>query len=332
MRSSGGLFQHIISEENLNRSMFRAAKGKRNQGAVKRFLSNSGYEIPLLNKELVDGTYRPRPYRQFKILDPKPRVISCADFRDRVTHHAICAVIAPVIERRLIYSNYACRKGKGSHKAIIKAQGFSRRFRYFLKTDIRHYYPSIDHEIMLCKLRKLFREERLMNLLSVIVCSHIPGQVEGKGLPIGNLTSQWFANLYMDETDHWIKESLRIRGYIRYMDDLAIWSDSKQELFKLADKLRIFLAQSLRVELKEERTIVSPCSEGVPFLGWRVYPNLLRRDGRRLRRQRRLIRLRESQFMRGEISAESLQDCALSLNGSRAFFGFGETVRGMLDI
>jgi RNA-directed DNA polymerase len=181
-------------------------------------------------------------------------------------------------------------------------------------------------------LEGLCREPALRRLLGVILAHPIPGQLPGKGLPIGNLTSQWFANFYLDELDHWIKEVRGLPGYLRYMDDLACWADDKATLFTLATDLREFLNQRLGLMLKEERTLIAPVSEGMPLLGWRVYPGLLRQQGRRLHRQRRLLKRREAEFQRGEISAEQLQDCVRALAGPRRFLGHGEPVRSEIDV
>ena len=332
MKSYGGLFERIIDPANLSAALDRAAQGKRERPPVRRCLNDRREPLRLLREELQSGAYRPLPYTQFGILDPKPRQISCADFRDRVAHHALCAVIAPAIERRLIADNYACRLGKGSHRALRRAKELAGRHGWFLKTDIRRYYDSVDHAVLLGKLEALFREAPLRRLLRVIVEHPVPGQAPGKGLPIGNLTSQWFANFYLDELDHWVKESKRIPGYVRYMDDLACWADDKATLFALADDLRAFLAERLRLELKEERTRIAPVSEGMSFLGWRVYPGLLRQQGTRLRRQRRLLKQREAAFLRGEIDAETLRDSVQSLAGPRRFLGFGEPLRSELDV
>ncbi len=332
MKSYGSLFERVVAPANLAEAMARAARGKGDRGGVARFLRDADAELAAMRVELLDGAYRPRPFQQFGILDPKPRTISCADFRDRVVHHAVCGVVAPCIERGLIADNYACRVGKGSHRALLRAKEFALRYGWFLKSDIRRYYDSVDHGILLGKLGRLCREARLLRLFEVIVRQPLPGQAAGKGLPIGSLTSQWFANLYLDETDHWLKEVRRVPGYVRYMDDLACWSDSKQELLALAADLEAFVSERLEVHLKPERTFVGPVSEGMPFLGWRVYPRLLRQQGARLRLRRRKFAQREAQYGRGEISAAKLQDCARALNGPRVFLGFGEPLRASIEV
>lgn len=332
MKSHSGLFPRIVAEETLNAAVERAARGKRERRSVERFLADRAGHLARLRAELLAGDYRPREYAQFGILDPKPRLISCADFRDRVVHHAVCAVLAPLIDRRLIADNYACRIGKGSHRALLRAQALARRHGWFLKTDIRRYYDAVDHRILLGKLDRLCREPALRQLLATLVTHPVPGQAVGKGLPIGNLTSQWFANYYLDEVDHWAKESARLPGYVRYMDDIACWADDKERLFAFAADLREFLASRLQLQLKEERTQIAPVSEGMPFLGWRVFPALLRQQGKRLRRQRRKLAQREEAYLRGELSARQLQDCVRALSGPRRFLGYGEPIRSDIDV
>ncbi len=324
MKSFGCVFASVVDLGNLEAAMDRAALGKRQRGPVVRFVENAGMELAALREELASGSYQPRPLAHFRIRDPKPRLISCADFRDRVVHHAVCSAIVPVIERRLISDNFACRVGKGSHRAVVRARGFSRRFQFWLRTDIRHYYETIDHEILLEKLWGLFREPAMRRLLEIVVRQPVSGFASGKGLPIGSLTSQWFANLYLDEVDHWLKEDRQVPGYVRYMDDLALWSDSKEFLFAIAGDLEDRLRNALGVEMKREVTVIAPTSEGMPFLGYRVFPGLLRERGTRVRRRHRLLRQREAEFSRGAISEEKLQNCVRSMDGPRQFLGFGE--------
>ncbi|MCO6453672.1 MAG: RNA-directed DNA polymerase [Pirellulaceae bacterium] len=332
MKSTGGLFERIVASESLEMAMRRASRGKRDRPGVRAFLNESTARLAELQLNLVGGTYSPLPYHQFRILDPKPRLISCADFRDRVAHHAICGQIAPVIERRLIDDTFACRRGKGAHRAVLRAQALSRRYAYYLKTDVRQYYDSVHHATLEELLGRLFREPRLRRLLSVIVRHRLPGQAEGRGLPIGNLTSQWFGNLYLDATDHWLKETRRAPGYVRYMDDLVVWSDCKSWLWALAADLSEYLAETRQLALKSERTLIAPCGVGVPFLGYRVFPGLLREQGRRVRRRRRLLRQREWAFECGNLSAEQLVACVRSMNGSRQFLRAGAPLHSELEI
>lgn len=332
MKSWGNLFDQIIEPQNLESAMRRAAKGKKNRNPVNRFLDHHDTQLEALLQELVSGNYRPRPYLQFRIADPKPRIISCADFRDRIVHHALCHVIAPLIERRFIFDSFACRKGKGSHSAILRCQSFSTTSPYFLKLDIHRFYDSVDHGILLDLLYRLFRESRLRNLLRVILKHPVPGQSEGKGLPIGNLTSQWFANLYLDRMDHFVKEDLHIKDYIRYMDDMVLFGKNKNDLWMAYSEMKRFTDRFLSLSFNEDRAVLAPVTEGIPFLGFRIFPHFLRRKPSRLRRARRLLKRREKECLLGIISPEQLIESVRAMNGSRIFFHTGEPIVSSLEI
>ena len=326
MKSYGGLFDEIVSVPNLERAATAAAKGKRNSPEVARFLGQADEELPQLSAELVTGEYTPRPYRQFRIRDPKPRTISCADFRDRVIHHAVCDVIGPLIERRFIYDSYACRTGKGAHRAAARAQAMARRHCYFLKLDVAGFFDSVDHEILLALLAHTFREKRLLVLMEVIIRSAPPGARAGKGLPIGNLTSQWFANLYLDGLDHYVKEEMRMPGYIRYMDDMLVFGDSKAGLWRTHDAIRDNLDRHRALYLKKTATVLAPVTEGIPFLGLRIFPGRWRLQRQRFLRTRRRMRGQERSFLAGELAPEQLVLSARAAQGILSWFG----IKGVL--
>ena len=332
MKSYGGLFERITSCENLEQAMWRAARGKQDRGPVQRFLGEAAQELTLLQEELAAGTYRPRPYTQFRIRDPKPRTISCADFRDRVVHHAICDVIGPLLERRMISDSYACRVGKGTHRAVLQAQRHCRRFRYYLKMDVRKFFESVDHEILLGLLCRLFRERRLCDLLETIVRHPVPNSVAGKGLPIGNLTSQWFANLYLDGLDHTVKEQWRFRGYIRYMDDIVLWADDKADLWWALSSVRAWLETQRRLALKDTATRMAPTKDGLAFLGLRVHPGALRLQRQRYLRLKRLIARREKELESALISTEQFIGSLRAAAGILSFLGLKGVVTSRVDL
>jgi len=321
MKSHGGLFARIVEVENLRRAMKAAARGKRDRPAVARLLNEADEELPRLREELESGKYIPRPYFHFRVYDPKPRTISCADFRDRVVHHAICDVIGPLIERRFIFDSFACRKGKGTHRATGRAQQLARRFSYFLKLDVASFFDSVDHEILLALLARQFREPRLLALLEVIVRAPLAGAPPGKGLPIGNLTSQWFANLYLDGADHLVKETLRMPGYVRYMDDMVLFADSKAVLWAAHDALAAWLADERRLSLKAAATRLAPCTEGVPFLGMRIFPGTWRLQHGRFVRTRRRMRGKERAYLEGQLGPEQLARSATAAQGILSWYG-----------
>ncbi|MEO1610444.1 MAG: reverse transcriptase domain-containing protein [Pseudomonadota bacterium] len=306
MKRHAFLFERIVAFDNLLLAARHAASGKKDRIRVAHFLFHLETELLWLQEELKAGIWRPGPFRVFEIREPKPRRISAADFRDRVLHHAICNIIGPIFEKRAIHDSWACRTGKGSHGAVLRAQGFARRHRYFLKCDIRRYFESVDHAILKRLLRRILKDGQLLELLDRIIDHAPPGSTPGKGLPIGNLTSQHFANLYLGELDHEMKDHRHVRAYIRYMDDMLLFADDKEELRAYLQHLDDFARDRLALSLKPSATIIAPVSDGVPFLGFRVFPNLIRLQRKSLTRFRRRLRSQEGAYLRGDLDIESL--------------------------
>ncbi len=313
MKRHGGLFDRIPQFDNLLQAARRAARGKRDRPTVARFEFHLEPELLALKDDLQTLAYQPGVFFTFEVRDPKRRRICAAPFRDRVVHHAICNVLNPIFESRLIADTYACRKGKGSHAAMRRAQHFSRRYPYVLKWDIRKYFENIDHHALQTLMARLFKEPRLLTLLSRIIHHAPPQSLPGKGVPIGNLTSQHFANLYLGELDHFLKERLRIKGYLRYMDDGLLFAEDKPTLYLWLAEIRQFLRERLQLELKEEVTRVAPVSDGIPFLGFRIYPGVIRLDHRSLHRFRRRVRGWETAYWKGTVSMEELAPSVASL-------------------
>jgi len=300
LKRYGNLYEEIVSFENLLLASKKAFRGKRDRPKVAEFYFELEKELIHLREELLNKTYEPRLLRTFLIYEPKEREIGASDFRDRVVHHAVCNVIEPIFERSFIYHSYACREGKGTHRAIKDAQCFSRKYRYFLKCDIRKYFASIDHKILKLILAKKFKDPDLLRLLYIIISSSGPDSNE-KGLPIGSLTSQHFANLYLDVFDHYIKDSLRIKAYLRYMDDFILFSDEKPELHFLYVKMKNFLGSELQLQLKENATVLAPVTDGVPFLGFRIFPNMIRLKRENKKRALKKIKLVNKAFCSGKL-------------------------------
>ena len=197
MKRHGNLFERIVTFDNLLLASQRAMRGKKNKNSAASFCFNLENEILTLKEELDASTYLPRPYTQFEIREPKVRKICSSDFRDRVVHHAVCNLIEPIFERRAVFDSYACRNKKGSHLGVVRCQMFARKFQYYLKCDIRKYFESMDHVVLKNLLCRLFKDQRLLKLLDLIIDHAVPGNMPGKGVPIGNLTSQHFANFYL---------------------------------------------------------------------------------------------------------------------------------------
>ncbi len=279
---------------------------KKAKNSVISFNFNLENELILLMQQLASRTYYPLPYFQFEVKEPKLRKICSSDFRDRVVHHAVCNLMEPIFESKSILDSYACRVGKGSHLAVSRCQEFTRKFPYYLKCDIKKFFESIDHLVLKNILRKSFKDNDLLWLLDLIIDHKVPGNIDGKGMPIGNLTSQHFANLYLGELDHFIKDRLGIKGYVRYMDDFICFADSKKELWDLLSKIDRFVIKNLNLELKETVTQIAPVSEGIPFLGFRVFPQIIRIKRENLSRMKNKIRTRERQYKSGQLSERDL--------------------------
>lgn len=286
-KSHNNLYSFVCSEENLENAFRKARKGKSDRTYVKEFESDLNGNISQLKKELETQTYQPRPTKTFVIRDPKTRVITVPDFRERVVHHAICSVIGPIFEKSFIYDSYANRKLKGALKAIQRFDYFKRKLTkngkpvnraksknmvigYALKCDIRHYFPSVDHEIMIRLIKKKIKDKGFLWLIEQIIRSH-GGKQPGKGMPLGNLTSQYFANIYLNELDKFVKHKLKAKYYIRYLDDFLILGKSKQTLENYKKQIDSFLKINLFVEIHTEKSKIIPLHKGVIFLGFKVF-------------------------------------------------------------
>lgn len=313
MKRYGHLFERVVSFENLHRAAYRAFRGKRLNATVSPFYFNLENELLDLHRELSMGTYHPRPYGIFEIREPKVRQICSSNFRDRVVHHAICNVLEPLIEKELIFDTYACRAGKGNHAAVARAREFVGKSSYFLKCDIKKYFPSIDHGILKAQLRTFLKDEKLLRLLDTIIDHQVPGCEPGKGLPIGNLTSQYFANLYLGQLDHFLKDLLRVKQYIRYMDDFLIFGNEKDDLWQLLDKIKGFTSSRLSLALKDKATRIAPVTEGIPFLGFRIFEGTIRLQRANLVRFRRKVKSREAAYVAGRINGSDLVQSVGSL-------------------
>lgn len=281
--TSSQLYPAICSFEQLRSSARLARKGIRGNRSLLRFWSELEINILELQRQLLVQTYHPQEYTEFMLLDPKPRKIQAADFQDRVVHHSLCASLTPFFERSYLAHSFACQKGKGNHKAIQHAQRCSRKFQqgYFLKLDIKHCFETIDHSILINRIRSRIQCDKTLWLTETII--HHGGK-EGHGLPIGNLTSQHFANFYLDMLDHFCVERLHIKGFVRYMDDLLLFSHDKHHLEEVLGELTLWLPSQLHLNIKHSATQLHPVYHGVPFLGFRIFPHSIRFDQSRKRR------------------------------------------------
>lgn len=263
--------------ENLYQAHLKSRKGKRNKSEVIEFEMNLGLNLIMLNAELMCGKYYPRPYKEFKIHDPKERLIHALAYRDRIVQHSLCDnVLAPYMEKHLIYDNAASRKGKGTHFAMDRLNRFLREYYrqygpdgYFLKMDVRKFYDNIDHRILYGILEKAFgNDEKVLGLLWKYIDSY--HTESGKGIPMGNQSSQWFALCYLDGMDRVIKEKQGIKYYTRYMDDAILIHHDRQYLKQCLSAIRGYLRVERQLELNEKTQII-PLSQGVDYLGFHFY-------------------------------------------------------------
>lgn len=289
-RRIDGLFPRIASFAVLEAAAQRAARNKRRKPAVAAFLANLEVEVLRLERELLSGAWRPGRYVEIAIRDPKPRMVSAAPFRDRVVHHALCSVIEPLFERGFIFDSYANRRGKGTHRAVARYERFGNRFARVLRCDLYRYFPAIDHAILKADLRRRIRCGRTLALIDAVidgsnpqepVYRYYPGDdlftpyERRRGLPIGNLTSQLFANVHLDGLDHFVKEVLRAPGYLRYVDDFAVFHDDPAVLVEWRGRIAEYLARR-RLSLHPRKTYVAVTAVPTTFLGYVLLP-----DGRR---------------------------------------------------
>jgi len=338
MKRFGNLFSAVVSFENLWLAFVRAIKGKKGKLAPAQFAARQEEELLTLQQCLIEKTYRPGGYKSFIIYEKKPRLISAAPFVDRVVHHALCNVIEPIFEKSFVFDSYANRKGKGVHQAVARCNEFAQKNRYVLKCDIKKYFPSIDHELLKGLIRKKIKDADVLWLVDLIIDSsneqefvgdYFPGDdlftplERRKGLPIGNQTSQFFANVYLNPLDHFIKEALRCKYYIRYVDDFVLFNDEKNHLWRMGEEIISFL-QSYRVRLHPRKYHVFPVVAGIAFLGYRVFSEyrLLPEDA--VCRFRKRLRYLQFAYSQHQVGLETIN---LSIKGWLGYALFADTYK-----
>jgi len=294
------LFSQLCSYKNLELAFKKARKGKTLKPYVIEFEEKLEENLRLIQTELLFQIYRPKPLKTFILRDPKTRKISKSDFRDRVVHHAIFNIIEPLFENRFIFDSYANRKRKGTLKAIERFEFFARKVSqnytkpcYVLKADIRHYFETVNHGVLLSLLQKRIDNERILWLIKTILDNHHTEEL-GRGMPLGNLTSQFFANVYLNELDQFVKHTLKAKYYIRYVDDFVIFGCNPTILKSHQNKVEEFCRNKLHLTLHPDKSRMLDFSNGVGFLGLRIYPHHKRITKKNIRRfERKLMRLHQ---------------------------------------
>jgi len=304
MKRAGNLIGRIAAPENIRLAFWKAAKGKWSRPATRAFAANLEPEITRLSAGLADGSFPFGAYRSFRVFDPKERWIHAAAFPERVAHHAIMNLSEPVFERAAVFDSYACRKGKGQVAAGERARHYARRYPWFLKMDVRKYFDSIPHERMLELLERLFKDAGVLRLYETIVDSY--ETQPGLGLPIGSLTSQYFANHFLTGLDRLARETLQAPGYVRYMDDFALWHTDKEFLKDARNRITAWLADERGLTVKPE-PLLNRADRGMDFLGLRIFPHTVRLNHRSKIRFLRRLRGLEAMESAGLISEAQLQ-------------------------
>ena len=267
----------VASLENLAIAARKARRGKSRRPDVDEFHRREESHLLTLHDALINGTWQPGGYRQFIIHEPKRRLISAAPYADRVVHHALCHLLEPLLSKRFIARSFSCQAGKGTSAARECVRQLTNQHRYVLKCDVRKFFESIDHEILCERLFRVVHCPGVREVMRLIVNSHATtGREFSCGLPLGNLTSQLWANFFLDSLDHWITETMRFGTYARYTDDFLIFADDKAALHELRSGIESHLT-ALRLELAENKTRLLPTSAGVPFCGFIFHPGLLPR-------------------------------------------------------
>jgi retron-type reverse transcriptase len=325
MRRHGGLWDSVVSWENLTLAARKARRGKRDRPVVQRFEFRRETELLRLQRELKAGVWRPGPFTTHWITRPKPRLISAAPYRDRVVHHAVMNILEPILDRHFHPDSYACRKGKGTHAAARRLQELMRHFRYAVPCDVRKFFPSIDHQVLQERFRRRLKDRRLLVLLDGIVdgsndqepvTEWFPGDDlfapsrRRRGLPIGNLTSQWFANWYLDPLDHLVTSTWGL-GHVRYCDDFVLLGNDRQRLAEYAAAAGQWLA-GLRLRTHADRPPPRPVGAGLTFVGYRVFPSYRLLPAPAVQRFIRRVRWMRRAYAAGRVSLADIRPRLMS--------------------
>ncbi len=320
MKRYGNLWQKIVDFGNLLSAAKLAQQGKRFRPNVLAFNYNLERELFKLKEELESKTYLPGPYKTFEIVEPKRRMISAAPYRDRVVHHALCNIVVPIFERTFIHDSYANRVGFGTHRALRRFTDFARSSSYVLQCDIKKYFPSIDHEILKLLVRNKIKCADTLWLIDTIIDNSNPQQPvieyfpgddllsplsRRRGLPIGNLSSQFFANVYLNGFDHFVLEQLKLSKYVRYVDDFVFCSNDRLLLQDARLAVEEYLVK-LRLKIHPIKSQLFETKKGANFLGFRVFPDTIRVRQESLRRGRRRLRCLQRKCANGEIELAKL--------------------------
>lgn len=278
MKSYNFLWNNFISYENIYKAYKKARKVNPNSLKVLKFEFNLERNLLNIQKELRENRYDVSKYFVFTIYEPKKRLIKSLPFKDRIIQHALINIIEPIFEKSFIFDSFACRKEKGIHQGLkrVKRVVSENKYKYFVKADIKKYFFSVDKEILKQIISKKIKDRKILNLVFKIINSDNSHLDKNKGIPIGNLSSQLFSNIYLDRLDKFVKNKLGIKKYFRYVDDFLIFSNSKRYLNQIIYKIRIFLKKELKLKLPFKKTNIYLVRKGVDFVGYRIYLDFIK--------------------------------------------------------
>ena len=313
------LYEQIISFENLYLAYCEARRGRRYRGDVLRFHQNHEETLLNLHKELKAKTWQPGPYREFLCTtEVKRRVIHAPAFIDRVVHHALANVTRPLFEKKYIFDSYATINGKGTHKAVFRVQEFMRRAGanwdtvYVLQCDISKYYPSMDHDVLMEQIKRTIRDKDALWLWRQVIAGF--NDDTGRGLPIGALTSQIAANIYLNVLDHFVKECMQVKYYVRYMDDFVLLGPSKEYLWDALADIKWLLEGHLKLKLNP-KTKIYPASRGVDFAGYRTFTTHMLPRKRNIKAAKKRFQNLSKLYSKGMVSMDRAKASVMSFLG-----------------
>lgn len=302
MKRVGNLMPRILLFDNLCNAFLSASKGKKCKHTVIDFREHLDERLENIQAKLSGGSYDFASYHYFTIYDPKKRQICAAPFETRVVLHALMNVCEEHFERYQIYDSYACRKGKGLYKALERVQMFSRHYKWFVKLDVKKFFDTINHDVLLSSLCRLFKDKQLLYHFQKIIASH--NVTEGSGLPMGNLTSQFFANHYMAIADHYLIEQIGVCAMVRYMDDILLFDNDKDNLSETVKQYNGFVSEKLKLAFHEP--ILNKTIFGIPFCGYVVFGYKLRLNERSKRRFKKKVQTMNELWMSGRLSENKI--------------------------
>jgi retron-type reverse transcriptase len=310
------LWDAVVSFDNLYAAYIEARDCKRYRPDVLRFTARLEENLINIQNHLIWRTWTPSPWQEFMVYDPKRRLIQAPCFCDRVVHHALCRVTGPLFDKKQIYDSHACRVGRGTHSAVARVQKYLRAADqigpvYVLQGDISKYFQSINHAAAMRIIARTISDQSALWMWRQVIYN---SGFDVCGIPVGALTSQVIANLYLDRFDHYIKDDLGIKGYVRYMDDTVIVANDKRELRHLLERIRDFLATDLSLRLNP-KTAIYPATQGVDFCGYRIWKTHILPRKRTVKKFRHKMRRMIHQYARGEINALSIQQTLASWMG-----------------